>query len=297
MATLLTLVLPDFVVDVERRWEGVAPDVPLVVGGSADGPGAGRGGLPCRASGGGPARTVTARRRPPRAAGALRARHSRPLRRGDLDAGRTRPALVRGGGLGRHRPRRHSRYRREEGIAGRGGRRDAACDSRRTRPRICCGHCRHGSRGQRRRCPRRTFGPAAGAAGVRRALPRAARPALAAGADGRGSRTARRAWRDDHRCTGGAGAARGGGRDWRGMGHRMAIGACRGASRARQHDPAAQPHARAAAAPAREFRGRATRGRAPGRSARAAPHPDRRLRALRSASASWVSTSDSAGAA
>jgi DNA polymerase-4 len=39
MATLLTLVLPDFVVDVERRWEGIAPTVPLIVGGAADGPG------------------------------------------------------------------------------------------------------------------------------------------------------------------------------------------------------------------------------------------------------------------
>ncbi len=39
MATLLTLVLPDFVVDVERRWEGIAPTVPLVVGGAAGGPG------------------------------------------------------------------------------------------------------------------------------------------------------------------------------------------------------------------------------------------------------------------
>ncbi|AMY10476.1 DNA polymerase IV [Luteitalea pratensis] len=39
MATLLTLVLPDFVVDVERRWEGLAPTHPLIVGGAADGPG------------------------------------------------------------------------------------------------------------------------------------------------------------------------------------------------------------------------------------------------------------------
>jgi DNA polymerase-4 len=39
MPTVLTLVLPDFVVDVERRWEALGPDVPLVVGGAADGPG------------------------------------------------------------------------------------------------------------------------------------------------------------------------------------------------------------------------------------------------------------------
>ena len=39
MATLLALWLPDFVVDVERRWEGLSPDVPLVVGGAPDGPG------------------------------------------------------------------------------------------------------------------------------------------------------------------------------------------------------------------------------------------------------------------
>jgi DNA polymerase-4 len=39
MATLLTLVLPDFVVDVERRWEALAPTVPLIVGGPATGPG------------------------------------------------------------------------------------------------------------------------------------------------------------------------------------------------------------------------------------------------------------------
>ena len=39
MATLLTLLLPDFVVDVERRWENLPADVPLIVGGSAEGPG------------------------------------------------------------------------------------------------------------------------------------------------------------------------------------------------------------------------------------------------------------------
>ncbi len=39
MASLLSLWLPDFVVDVERRWEALPPDVPLVVGGSADGAG------------------------------------------------------------------------------------------------------------------------------------------------------------------------------------------------------------------------------------------------------------------
>jgi DNA polymerase-4 len=39
MATLLTLVLPEFVVDVERRWEGLEPTHPLIVGGAADGPG------------------------------------------------------------------------------------------------------------------------------------------------------------------------------------------------------------------------------------------------------------------
>lgn len=39
MATVLTLLLSDFVVDVERRWEGLPPDVPLIVGGAADGPG------------------------------------------------------------------------------------------------------------------------------------------------------------------------------------------------------------------------------------------------------------------
>lgn len=39
MPTVLTLVLPDFVVDVERRWESLGPDEPLVVGGGADGPG------------------------------------------------------------------------------------------------------------------------------------------------------------------------------------------------------------------------------------------------------------------
>ncbi len=36
MAMLLSLWLPDFVVDVERRWEGLPPGVPLVVGGGAD---------------------------------------------------------------------------------------------------------------------------------------------------------------------------------------------------------------------------------------------------------------------
>lgn len=39
MATLLTLLLPDFVVDVERRWEQLPPETPLVVGGSPEGPG------------------------------------------------------------------------------------------------------------------------------------------------------------------------------------------------------------------------------------------------------------------
>jgi DNA polymerase-4 len=39
MPTLLTLEFPDFVVDVERRWEALDPNVPLVVGGAADGPG------------------------------------------------------------------------------------------------------------------------------------------------------------------------------------------------------------------------------------------------------------------
>lgn len=39
MAPLLALWLPEFVVDVERRWEGLPRDVPLVVGGAADGPG------------------------------------------------------------------------------------------------------------------------------------------------------------------------------------------------------------------------------------------------------------------
>ncbi|HTV01217.1 MAG TPA: hypothetical protein VMF13_11790 [Luteitalea sp.] len=39
MATLLVLSLPDFVTDVERRWEALPADVPLVVGGAADGPG------------------------------------------------------------------------------------------------------------------------------------------------------------------------------------------------------------------------------------------------------------------
>ncbi|MCC6162396.1 MAG: hypothetical protein IT182_03500 [Acidobacteria bacterium] len=35
----LALVLPEFLVDVERRWEQIPADVPLVVGGAADGPG------------------------------------------------------------------------------------------------------------------------------------------------------------------------------------------------------------------------------------------------------------------
>jgi DNA polymerase-4 len=39
MATLLVLSLPDFVTDVERRWEALAADEPLIVGGAADGPG------------------------------------------------------------------------------------------------------------------------------------------------------------------------------------------------------------------------------------------------------------------
>ena len=39
MATLLVLSLPDFVIDVERRWEALETDVPLIVGGAADGPG------------------------------------------------------------------------------------------------------------------------------------------------------------------------------------------------------------------------------------------------------------------
>lgn len=39
MSTVLTLVFPDFVVDVERRWEALDSQVPLVVGGAADGPG------------------------------------------------------------------------------------------------------------------------------------------------------------------------------------------------------------------------------------------------------------------
>ncbi|BCS33586.1 hypothetical protein TBR22_A28130 [Luteitalea sp. TBR-22] len=39
MATLLTLLLPDFVVDAERRWEGLPPEVPVIVGGAPDGPG------------------------------------------------------------------------------------------------------------------------------------------------------------------------------------------------------------------------------------------------------------------
>ena len=37
MATILSLSLPEFVVDVERRWEALSPDVPLVVGGARDG--------------------------------------------------------------------------------------------------------------------------------------------------------------------------------------------------------------------------------------------------------------------
>jgi DNA polymerase-4 len=39
MATLLSLWLTDFVVDVERRWEGLPPDVPLIVGGAPEGAG------------------------------------------------------------------------------------------------------------------------------------------------------------------------------------------------------------------------------------------------------------------
>ncbi len=39
MAKLLTLVMPDFVVDVERRWEGLPPDAAVIVGGSPSGPG------------------------------------------------------------------------------------------------------------------------------------------------------------------------------------------------------------------------------------------------------------------
>lgn len=39
MPALLTLVLPDFVVDVERRWEALDASVPLVVGGAANGAG------------------------------------------------------------------------------------------------------------------------------------------------------------------------------------------------------------------------------------------------------------------
>src|SRR5688572_21786541 len=39
MATLLVLSLPDFVTDVERRWEALSADEPLIVGGAADGPG------------------------------------------------------------------------------------------------------------------------------------------------------------------------------------------------------------------------------------------------------------------
>lgn len=39
MATLLVLSLPDFVIDVERRWEALETDMPLIVGGAADGPG------------------------------------------------------------------------------------------------------------------------------------------------------------------------------------------------------------------------------------------------------------------
>lgn len=39
MATVLSLLLPDFVVDVERHWEQLADAVPLVVGGAPDGPG------------------------------------------------------------------------------------------------------------------------------------------------------------------------------------------------------------------------------------------------------------------
>lgn len=37
---VLVLSFPSFVVDVERRWLGLSPEQPLVVGGSADGPGA-----------------------------------------------------------------------------------------------------------------------------------------------------------------------------------------------------------------------------------------------------------------
>jgi DNA polymerase-4 len=39
MATLLTLALPEFVVDVERRWEALPAEAALIVGGSPDGPG------------------------------------------------------------------------------------------------------------------------------------------------------------------------------------------------------------------------------------------------------------------
>ncbi len=39
MAKLLTLVLPDFVVDVERRFEGLPPDAAVIVGGASSGPG------------------------------------------------------------------------------------------------------------------------------------------------------------------------------------------------------------------------------------------------------------------
>lgn len=39
MATVLTLLLSDFVIDVERHWEGLPADVPLIVGGTPTGPG------------------------------------------------------------------------------------------------------------------------------------------------------------------------------------------------------------------------------------------------------------------
>ena len=280
MATLLTLVLPDFVVDVERRWEGLDADTsarrrrraPTVRVRSWP-PAVSRVRQACaRAS----ALREAARLVPARP---LRPGHPRPLCRGRVAARRTGAALVRGSGLGRHRPGRRSRQRGEVGLAGRCGRRHAARHSRRARPRLRGGHRRHRGGGERRGGAGRTIGLAAGAAGLRRALPRAARPALVARAVRGRARAACRTRRHDDR------RARRDGSRTRPKPRSARAGRPRGAS-ARAEEPRALasttlPRTLTRVLPLTapgEFRGRAAGGRAPGRPVVAAAHADWRVR-------------------
>ncbi len=155
---------------------------------------AGAGGrrVPCRARGRCAAGPVAPGGGAPGARRALRARHSRPLRRSDIAARRTRAPLVCRGGLGGDRPGGHSGPGGEDRLDRGSGRRDAARHPGRTRPRLGRGDRRHRGGGRRGGRPGGPVGVAAGAARLRRALPGPARPAVAARALGSRARATRR---------------------------------------------------------------------------------------------------------